>query len=139
MKKLWLGMSWRRFAIKEVNDWAQKLTFEAGIPRSKMDWMVLLLWTPIREMESRYRCPYLTMSTKGKSNPYLDTGKEYDRSLPVGGKIIVHTKKGIVHIKTQKIFILGIQRKLWKWSDILVCFSDGYKNNNNSHSNFDFT
>ena len=76
-----------------------KLTFEAGIPRSKMDRMVLFLWTPIREMESRYMCPYLTMFTKGKSIPYLDTGKEYDRSLPVGSKIIV--QKGILlSIKT---------------------------------------
>ena len=34
------------------------------------------------------------MFTKGKSIPYLDTGKEYDRSLPVGSKIIV--QKGIL-------------------------------------------
>ena len=33
---------------------------------------------------------------------------------------------------------LGIQRKLWKWSHILVRFNVGYKNNN-SQSNFDFT
>ena len=35
------------------------------------------------------------------------------------------------------ICVLGIQRKLWKWSDILVFFNVGYKNNN-SQSNFLF-
>ena len=33
-----------------------------------------------------------------------------------------------------RVCSLGIQRKLWKWSDILVCFNIGYKNNNNNNS-----
>ena len=35
------------------------------------------------------------------------------------------------YVCTILISTLGIQRKLWKWSDILVCFNFGYKNNKN--------
>ena len=47
------------------------LTFEGGIPRSRTDWIVLLLLSPISEIESRYQCPYLMTSTNGKSKPYF--------------------------------------------------------------------
>ena len=103
---------------------SENLSFGACILSPK-GWLLLLWfveeWKPV---SSKYK----TFTSIFPSRHYCDKLQS----------TVLSSNKTSLNCQGNRRWRIGIQRKLWKWSDILVCFKAGYKNNN-SQSNFDFT